>query len=506
LNKPSDRIRPDGPRPTWLLAALLVSWVGCAAPPAAQTHYPPAAEKWFERARQSYRQVDLEDAALAIENSLRVAPDRAEVRLLGARVALARLEYDRCLELVRGLTTAEARGLRGRALWYSGRLEQAADELEQLLADPDVRDPWVRDIAKLARRGSGRHPFEMTGSPLVAVEMPRVSGTALVVPLEVNGEGALAMLATNVSEAVIDGPAESEPSWVSLRFGERVEVKDVPALHRDLSGVSRQLNAPVKLLVGVNLLRRLHATFDLAGSQFVVRRTDPPPPPYATTLKLHYLRGGGMVLRAALRAEKDAPLAALMVDTSVTYPLALDAGGWKKAGIPADKLEPVPNSSTLKQAVVPVVKVGAFEVAQVLGVTGAPMGDLEKSLDVDLDGLLGSGLLAAFRVTLVDEGRTMWLEPLPPAPPELSRPKAPSEGMPLDSFAPGLDDGDADDSDDEGPADAKARPPTKAPASSSKQPAPAAPKSTPSAPAPKSTPAPSGKSPPPSINAPPSGK
>jgi hypothetical protein len=503
LNKSFDRFRAGA----WLFVALTGSWVGCGAPQATAARYPAAAEKWFTRARDSYRQVDLEDAALAIDNSLRVTPDRAEVRLLGARIALARLEYDRCLELVRGLTTAEARGLRARALWYAGRLEQAADELEQLLADPEVRDPWARDIAKLARHGAGRHPFEMSGGLLAAVEMPRVAGTALVVPLEVNGEGALAMIATNVSEAVIDGAADGDPSWVSLRFGERVEVKDVPALHRDLSGVSRQLNAPVKLLVGVNLLRHLHSTIDLAGAQFVVRRTDPPPPPYATTLKLHYLRGGGMVLRGALRAEKDAPLAALMVDTSVTYPLALDAGGWKKAGIPADKLNPVPNSSTLKQAIVPMVRVGAFEVAQVLGVTGAPMGDLEKSLDVDLDGLVGSGLLAAFRVTLVDEGRTMWLEPMPPVPPQQTQSSSPSEASPFDSFAPEFDDSDAeDDAADETPAPGKGRTPAKPAAAAGKKPAAPAPKAEPPKTVPQAPASPPPKNAPPSVNAPPAGR
>jgi len=32
---------------------------------------------------------------------------------------------------------------------------------------------------------------------------------------------------------------------------------------------------------------------------------------------------------------------------------------------------------------------------------------------VDLDGFVGAGLLAAFRVTLVDGGRTMWIEDMP---------------------------------------------------------------------------------------------
>jgi hypothetical protein len=37
----------------------------------------------------------------------------------------------------------------------------------------------------------------------------------------------------------------------------------------------------------------------------------------------------------------------------------------------------------------------------------------EDGLGIELDGLVGSGLFASFRVTLVDGGRTMWLEDLP---------------------------------------------------------------------------------------------
>jgi hypothetical protein len=47
------------------------------------------------------------------------------------------------------------------------------------------------------------------------------------------------------------------------------------------------------------------------------------------------------------------------------------------------------------------------------GVLGGPLQEMEKGLDMELDGLLGSGLLAAFRVTLVNRGKTMWLEDMP---------------------------------------------------------------------------------------------
>jgi tetratricopeptide (TPR) repeat protein len=393
------------------ISLLLVAFTtGCAETSGAE--FPPLGKKWFERAQASYRSGDFEDAAIAVEQALKTAGERPEVKLVAARVALANLEYDRVLQLLEGLTTTDARALRGRALWYAGEVERAADELEQLNSDPDVRDAWAVDVAKLARRGTGRKPFTMSGGLVAATDMPYAGGTSMLVPVELNGEPALGLIATGTAEAVVDG-APGAGSWISLRFGERIEVRDVPALSRDLSGISRQTGAPVKLLIGVNLLRHLNPTFDLAGGQFVVRSYEPPPPPSATTVKLGYVRGGGMVMRAALGSEDDPEWMSLLIDTSMGFPVALDADGWKKTGLAPSSLVSVPRSKNLKQGILSSLRVGAFQLPEVPAVHGTPMDDLEKALDMDLDGMVGSALLAAFRVTLADRGLTMWLEPMP---------------------------------------------------------------------------------------------
>jgi hypothetical protein len=405
--------------------------VGCGGTGPSEAAWPPVAKKWFDRAGASFRSGDVEDAEYAVGNALRVAGQRTEVRLLAAKIALAQLEYDRVLQLLEGVTTSEARGVRGRALWYSGQVERTADELELLINDPEVRDMWAVDVAKLARRGGGRKPFQVSGGLLAVTEMPRAGTAALLVPLEVNGEQALGLIATGTAEAVIDSSAGNDASWISLRFGERVEVRDVPALARDLSGISRQVNAPVKVLLGVNVLRHLHPTFDFAGSQFVVRTFEPPPPPHATTVKLNYVRGGGMLMRGAFGREQSAPQASLLIDTAQSFPLALDDGGWKKAGVNLNTLNRVPNATNLRYGLLPMLRLGAFELPEVESVHGAPVEERERKLEMDLDGVVGAGLLAFFRVTLVDGGRTMWLEPMPyeqplPAEPGNAKP-APAE-------------------------------------------------------------------------------
>ncbi|HKQ68092.1 MAG TPA: hypothetical protein VJT73_02070, partial [Polyangiaceae bacterium] len=342
--------------------ASLLSVLGCSpAKGPGGIDRSPVAQKWFDRSKASYATVDLEDATDAVRSAMQASPNDIEVRTWGGRIALARLDYAEVVRLLKGVNTSEARGLRGRARWYSGEIDQAADELEAMLADPEVRDGWAKAIAGLARRGAGRKPFQLNGGMLAVAEMPRIpNSTSLLVPVEIDGEQALAMVATGTPEVTLDSSARKEPSWVSLRFGGRVEVKDVPAMVQDLSPVSRQMNAPIKALLGVNLLRHLNVTFDYVGGQFIVRSFTPPVPPSATRVPLAYIKGGGMIMKSAFSTDKAAPPVSLLLDTSVPFPLALDQEGWKKAGIDVGHMKPVDQDAKLKQGVVPLIRLGGL--------------------------------------------------------------------------------------------------------------------------------------------------
>jgi tetratricopeptide (TPR) repeat protein len=402
-----------------LAAAFAVGAAGCSGAKSPADLRSPVADKWYHRALADYQAADLDDARDSAQKALAAAPEDKEVRLLAATVALARLDYAEVLRLLKGTPGSEAAGLRGRALWYKGELEGAADELEAMLDDPEVVDPWAKQIAKLAREGAGRVPFALSGGLLAAVEMVQVNPNApyFVVPVEIDGDPALALVATGTPEVVLDSATRKEASWTSIRFDQRVEVHDIPAQVLDLSGISKQVNAPIRALLGVNLLRHLNATLDYEGHQFVVRTFAPPPPPDSTRLDLAYVKGGGMVVGMSLGAEKDAH-AALIVDTSTPFPLSLDAAGWRKAGIDATTLKAVQDDpeGKLKAGTVPLVKLGAVNVTQVPGIFGAPIEAVEKALTIDknlgfdVDGILGSGLLAHYRITFGDGGRLMWIE------------------------------------------------------------------------------------------------
>lgn len=400
--------------------------VACGPSSEPQSQAVVLQEKWLKRAKESYAKGDMDDAHQASDEARRIDPKSEDAKLIAARVALARLEFAEVLRATDGLTSSDARGLRGRALWGSGDIQRAADELEQMMRDPQVKDPWARDVAKLARRGAGRRPFTIEGGLVTAVEMPQ-AGSLLIVPCELEGEHILAVAATGVAELTLDSTSRKEPAWVSLRFGDRIEVKDVPALTADLSGLSKQLGAPIKALLGVNLLRHMHVTFDRRASQFVVRRDDPAAPPDASRVPLYYMKSGAMLLRTAFTKKTDV-FSTLLLDTNTPYPLALSEETWKLAGVDAKSLRGDPQlPANLKTGLVPSVHIGAFDIPQVPFVQGVDLTDAKARVDVDLDGMMGAGFLQPFRVTFGDEGRFLWLEA---GPMESALPEAPQAQVP----------------------------------------------------------------------------
>jgi hypothetical protein len=401
--------------PAWLApclaAGLAALSTGCPDASSGDSSRPKEAEGWYRRAQHEYREADFAEAHDSVAKALHVVPDDPEVKVLSAEVALASLDYAEVLRLLKGVRGTAAARLRGRALWYKGDLDAAADELENMLNDPEVKDEWAKATSKLARNAAGRTPFDIKGM-IGAVEMVVVNQYPFfVVPVEIDGESALAMIATGSGEVVVDSATRKEPSWVSLRF-DHLEIRDVPAVPQDLSQISKDAGAPIKALIGVNLLRHLNATFDFTGHQFVVRRDPPPNPPRATRLDLFYARGGGMIVRSSLGSVEGGPFGAFMIDTHLPFAVTLDDAGWKKVGIDPSTLRPVSAEAgaKIREGAVPLLHLGALELRSVPALSGIAFNDLEKATQVDLDGLLGAGLLYRYRCTFADGGRVLWLE------------------------------------------------------------------------------------------------
>lgn len=414
----------------------LFAFAACGDGPEVSSPRTQLADKWLTRAKASFRSGDVEDATQAIDGALKTAPKDPETHLLAAKIALSRLDFDTAIKQTEGIETSDAKGVRGRAFWYAGDIERAADELDDMLRDPNVKDPWARDVAKLARRGQGRHPFAIEGGVVAAVEMPP-GGPILVVPCELEGERILALVATNFGEVMIDSSFRKEPAWVNLRFGERFEVKDVPALTYDLSNLSRQLGGQIKALLGVNVLRHMHTTIDRHGSQFVVRKSEPSVPPGASRVPVVYAKGGAMLLRAQVSPKPEGSTM-LFVDSSQFFPMVLDDKMLKISGADVSTFKGEPGAPpNWKMGPLPFFKLGDIDLSQFPNVVGPTASEYKQVFDVDFGGVAGTGLLSIFRITFADEGKWLYLELDPTVgggapisgPPDVGPPPGPPPGI-----------------------------------------------------------------------------
>src|SRR5260221_10883910 len=109
-------------RPLFLLALGMAGASPLACGPSMGPNAPnrsPLANQWLDRTKISYRAGDFDDARDAAAHALTAAPNDAETREIGARIALVRLDYKEVLRLTEGLDSSTARGLRGRAYWFS---------------------------------------------------------------------------------------------------------------------------------------------------------------------------------------------------------------------------------------------------------------------------------------------------------------------------------------------------------------------------------------------------
>ncbi|MBI2392647.1 MAG: hypothetical protein HYV09_23885, partial [Deltaproteobacteria bacterium] len=405
------------------------------------------ATQWMKRAAEELGALDLAEAKDSIDKANAASPGDAEISVLAARIALARLDFKSAAKALEGIDTSEAASLRARAFWYSDDLPRASEELSKALEDPSFKDPWAKPVRELAgTQGTGRKPFNLKDSSARVVEMrmPRDLGTMLMVPVEVDGQSTIAILDTGVPEVILDQKGRSSPGWVSIKFanfdGTRsMEFRDVPAFVQDLSPFTKGQTVPVGAVIGMNFLRRLHLTFDRLADQLVLRRDEPPAPAQMTKVAAGYYNGGGMLVRSTIRKEFEVS-SGLWINTGTDVPLAFPEPIWKKIGVDTKTL-PTHEGRSLARLL--NIRLGGLDLGPADAVGGVPQLEeaLAKFKGIDVMGQAGMGFLTGMRVTIADGGRWLWVEtdsntPLILAPPSGKEPKPPKPAAPKPTAAP----------------------------------------------------------------------
>jgi hypothetical protein len=107
--------------------------------------------------------------------------------------------------------------------------------------------------------------------------------------------------------------------------------------------------------------------------------------------------------------EDDASL--FYVDSSQPYSLVMQDALWRKAGVDVEQMVPSTVLPNARAGRVPSLRLGGMSFPSVPALAlGSVADQAPASLDVDLGGVVGAGLLEAFRVTFTDGGRFVWVE------------------------------------------------------------------------------------------------
>lgn len=434
------------------LVALVPLFAGCPEPEAGGVGKSagPRSEKatqWMKRAGEELSALDLDEAAESIGKAQKMAPGDPEIAVLAGRIQLARLDFAAAAKALEGVDGSEAAGLRARAFWYGDDLSHAAEELSRALEDPSFKDSWAKPVRDLAgTQGTGRKPFLLkdNSARVIEMRMPRDLGTLMLIPCEIDGQATVALIDTGVPEVILDQKSRSSPGWVSFRFasldGARsMEFRDVPAFVQDLSPFTKGQTVPVGAVIGVNFLRRLHITFDRLADQLVLRREDPPAPPAYSKVPLGYYNGGGMLVRGTIQSEFELS-SGLWLNSGVDVALAFPDSIWTKIGVNPKNL---PSNEGKTVGRLKDLRLGPLDLGPADANAALPQLDeaLGKFKGIDVMGQAGMNFLTAFRVTIGDKGRALWVEtdqntPLVLAPAQAGAPKAAATTAPASSTAP----------------------------------------------------------------------
>ncbi|RLB46510.1 MAG: hypothetical protein DRJ42_27500 [Deltaproteobacteria bacterium] len=388
--------------------ALLVATAGCGAGTVTEARTPeaspPSSGGPGEASREALVAGDLDRAAELAGEALDAAPADVTALQVAARVALARGQNDRVISLLRDAARPDLVRLRARARQAMSDLDGAARDLAAVDGQ-DPPDGWADAMLPLARAGSALDCYGTTGSERAT--LPFVGRSPLpVVEVSIGGRSTFALLATQADLTIIDDDLRGEAGIAeSIDLGGLV-MANVPALVRDLAPVSAQVGEEVGVVLGLDVLLRLHVTIDFRERWVVVSTAGDSPSADVAAAPFLTLGGTFLAVEGRLDGTHDVLLA---FDTAGPFPVAIEESVARSLGHDVEALPPFPGapSSSIRTVIIRTLAFGQVEIAEVPAATGLVPAELSELAGAPVAGILGAIAMQQMRVTLDPEGRRL---------------------------------------------------------------------------------------------------
>lgn len=359
------------------------------------------AEAQIERAARAWAELDAAGAAREAEEALRLEDD-PQARQIAGRAHLALGQWDAAVRALSGTRDPELFRLRARAQLANDDLEGAIASLAEAQRRAREEDPWTEAMLPALRAAADRgEPYAVRGEaaalPLEALPLP-------VVRVRVDAVETLALVGSGSFLAVLDPSVRHDPGAIDeLTLGE-LRLGDVPHIVRPLDSVRETLGAEIRMVIGADLLLRLHAVIDGPGATLRLSPEPARPAEGASRAPLLTLTGSFLAVESRLGR---AP-AWLTVDTAGLFPVALTPGTPEALGIAEADWQPTEAGPSI--FVAPRVRLGALQVEDIPLVRGLLDEGHARAVGAPVAGSVGWALLGQLVTRFDGERRALWFE------------------------------------------------------------------------------------------------
>lgn len=347
---------------------------------------------------------DLEGAARQAAAALEEAPGDTTALQVAARVALARGQNAEVISLLDGASRPDLVRLRARARQATGDLDGTAQDLA-LVDGQDPLDGWATAMLPLARAGAALRCYGTTGAPRAT--LPFVGRSPLpLVEVTVGGRTTVALLATQADLTIVDDGLRGEPGIVEAIELGGLRMANVPALVRDLAPVSAQVGEEVGLVLGLDVVLRLHVTFDFRERWVVIDTAGSADEVEAAAAPFLTLGGTFLAVEGRLDGSRDVLLA---FDTAGPFPVAIEDEVARALGHDLEALPPFPGApaSSVRAVMLRSLAFGEVEIAEVPAATGLVPPELSELAGAPVGGILGAIAMQQMRITLDPAARRL---------------------------------------------------------------------------------------------------
>jgi hypothetical protein len=347
-----------------------------------------------DAAAQAWANGDAREAASFAERAIERGAGQ-DAREILARSALVYGENERAIGALSGTTDPVLLRLRARAQMALDRYDEAVMSLEAAQRYEREGDPWAEAVLPAARAArDAERVYAVTGE---RAELELLDAPLPLVRVRADTAETIAVIGTGADLTVVDPSIRAAGGAIDeLALGD-LRIASVPFIARSLEAISAAIGQPVGMVIGADLLVRLHATVDGPRRRLLVYG-EGPPRGVATSAILLTPSASSLAVEITIGERR----AWMTIDTAGLFPIAL--GPDAATALELTSLEWA-RTAAGPLAIVPSIRIGDLAAEGIPAVDGMLGDEHARAVGAPVAGSIGWMVLEQMAISF--DGRQL---------------------------------------------------------------------------------------------------